>query len=156
MLHIYHSNSLYQLSSELLQQMSDHSLPALQSETILVQNPGMKRWMQQRISQQSGIAANIEFPLPSRFIWDIFMSHFDDVQSLSAFDGEVLRWFLLDVLREHADDVELSLLKPWLESGQQGLAAFQLAENLRHCSINIWSTGQKWLRAGSRGRHRNG
>ncbi len=152
MLHIYHSNSLYQLSNELLQQMSDHSLPALQSETILVQNPGMKRWLQQRISQQSGIAANIEFPLPSRFIWDIFMSQFDDVQSLSAFDGEVLRWFLLDVLREHADDAELSLLKPWLESDQQGLAAFQLAEKLaalfdqylvyRPAMVARWEQGQ--------------
>jgi exodeoxyribonuclease V gamma subunit len=130
MLHIHHSNNLHQLTEALLQQLDSQRPSVLQSEIVLVQNPGMKRWLQQRISHRRGIAANLEFPLPSRFIWDIFMTQFDDVQSLSAFDGEVLRWQLLEVLQAHRDDAELRPLKPWLENDAQGLASFQLAEKL--------------------------
>ena len=95
MLLIHHSNSLTKLTKILLQKLQSDNSSVLEAEHILVQNPGMKRWLQQQISLSCGIAANLHFPLPSRFIWDIFLTQFKDIDSLSAFDGEVLRWQLM-------------------------------------------------------------
>lgn len=135
MLFLHHSNKLQTLLDILLQLMpvsktGRAQTNVLQAEQILVQNPGMKRWLQQRISQSTGIAANIEFPLPSRFIWDIFLCYFDDVDSLSAYDAEILRWRLMTLLEQHADDRHLSILYSYLKQDETGMARFQLAAKL--------------------------
>lgn len=152
MLFLHHSNNLYTLLDILLQQLSTPSTAVLQAEQILVQNPGIKRWLQQQISRSSGIAANIEFPLPSRFIWEIFLSCFDDVDSLSAYDAEVLRWRLMSLFDQHAEDQRLNLLKEYLQQDETGLARFQLAERMaslfdqylvyRADMIHRWESGQ--------------
>jgi len=130
MLSIHHSNSLKKLTETLLLQLQGSRSSVLDPEHILVQNPGMKRWLQQQISLSQGIAANLRFPLPSRFIWDIFLTQFDDVETLSAYDGEVLRWQLMFVLQQHIDDPQLTLLKSYLANDDKALSRFQLAEKL--------------------------
>ena len=129
MLYLHHSNKLTRLVEILLEQMGKPQLGVLEPEQILVQNPGIKRWLQQQISQRHALAANIEFPLPSRFIWDIFLDQFD-VEQLSAYDDEVLRWTLMQLLEEHRDDPGLRLLGPYLQQDEHGLASFQLAQKL--------------------------
>ena len=130
MLYLHHSNSLNQLTRILLQQLLSHDSDVLGVEQILVQNPGMKRWLQQHISRVSGIAANLNFPLPSRFIWDVFLSQFDDLQDLSAYDGEVLRWQLMALLNKHRDAEPLQILQAYMLQDESGLARFQLAEKM--------------------------
>ena len=130
MLYIHHSNSLNTLTEILLQQLSNHASAVLGAEQILVQNPGMKRWLQQQISLSCGIAANLNFPLPSRFIWDVFLSQFDQIEDLSAYDGEVLRWRLMALLRQHIDDAPLQVLRGYMVQDESGLARFQLAEKM--------------------------
>ncbi|MBC8212583.1 MAG: exodeoxyribonuclease V subunit gamma [Gammaproteobacteria bacterium] len=130
MLYIHHSNRLNRLT-EILQQQLGYQLSAVLSPAqILVQNPGMKRWLQQQISRSSGIAANLNFPLPSRFIWDVFLSQFNDLQDLSAYDGEVLRWRLMALFRQHQDATPLSILQAYMSQDESGLARFQLAEKM--------------------------
>jgi len=130
MLYLHHSNSLNRLTSILLQQLLSHDSDVLALEQILVQNPGMKRWLQQQISRVSGIAANLSFPLPSRFIWDVFLSQFDDLQDLSAYDGEVLRWQIMGLLGKHRDAEPLQILQAYMQQDESGLARFQLAEKM--------------------------
>ncbi len=130
MLLIHHSNSLTKLTKILLQKLQSDNSSVLEAEHILVQNPGMKRWLQQQISLSCGIAANLHFPLPSRFIWDIFLTQFKDIDSLSAFDGEVLRWQLMSLLHQHRDDPQLIVLKNYLADEKKILNRFQLAEKL--------------------------
>ena len=130
MLFIHHSNSLYKLTEILLNELNEAHSSVLESENILVQNPGMKRWLQQQISLSRGIAANLHFPLPSRFIWDVFLSQFDDIDTLSAYDGEVLRWRLMSTLQQHIDDQPLAVLKAYLKQDIKGLSRFQLAEKM--------------------------
>ncbi len=130
MQYIHHSNSLKLLTEIMLEQMESFHGNVLGEEFVLVQNPGMKRWLQQQISESSGIAANLQFPLPSRFIWDIFLSQFKDVETLSAYDGEVLRWHLMSILNQHLSDPQLTVLKPYLKNDVSALKRFQLAEKL--------------------------
>ena len=130
MLHLHHSNKLENLMHSLLDVMETQQGSVLKPTQILVQNPGMKRWLQQQISSAQGIAANLEFPLPSRFIWDIFQTQFSDIEIQSNYDSEVLRWRIESVLGANLDDAGLVALKPYLEANEKGLGRFQLAEKL--------------------------
>lgn len=130
MLYLHHSNSLKKLGGILLDFIHSTEVSALKPEQILVQNPGMKRWLQQHISANCGIAANLEFPLPSRFIWDVFLTQFKDIDTLSAYDAEVLRWRLLDLLQSHRDDARFSMLNTYQKLDDRALASFQLAQKM--------------------------
>lgn len=152
MLFLHHSNSLYRLRDLLLQHLDRNHRSVLEAEQILVQNPGMKRWLQQQISRSTGVAANIHFPLPSRFIWDLFLGQFDDVETLSSYDSEVLRWRLMSLLGEHRQDRRFNRLQSYLEQDDLGLARFQLSQKLaqlfdqylvyRPAMINRWQRGE--------------
>ncbi len=130
MLYLYHSNCLNELKDIMLQQLSGQQADVFESEKILVQTPGMKRWLQQQISLACGVATNLEFPLPSRFIWEVFLGQFNDVARLSSYDAEVLRWRLMGLLKEHEKDKQLSPLYGYLEKDDQGVTRFQLAEKI--------------------------
>ncbi len=130
MLILHHSNSLSQLSQILLHQLAEPVASVLKPELILVQNPGMKRWLQEQISQTLKVAANLEFPLPSRFIWDVFLSQFDDITDLSVYDAQILRWRIMQLLNRSSTDRALSVLNTYLRQDDQALKRFQLAEKL--------------------------
>lgn len=154
MLYLHHSNRLETLLDSLLDNWNLYPLPILRQRQILVQNPGMKRWLQLHISRRHSVSANIAFPLPSRFIWDIFIHRFQHIDQLSTYDAEVLRWIVMDVIKQHADDKELNRIKVYLTQDESGLALFQLAQKLaglfdqylvyRPQMIAAWERGQSY------------
>ncbi|BBU81405.1 hypothetical protein EIMP300_28050 [Escherichia coli] len=72
MLRVYHSNRLDVLEAlmEFIVERERLDDP-FEPEMILVQSTGMAQWLQMTLSQKFGIAANIDFPLPASFIWDM-------------------------------------------------------------------------------------
>ena len=71
MLHFIQSNKLERLFDRLCEALASFQQDPLQPLEIVVQNPGMGRWLSQQIAIQDGIAANLKFPLPARFIWQV-------------------------------------------------------------------------------------
>ncbi|WP_145483158.1 exodeoxyribonuclease V subunit gamma, partial [Yersinia aldovae] len=70
---VYHSNQLDLLKALMTALIEREPLDnPFQQEVVLVQSPGMAQWLQMQLAQQFSIAANIEFPLPATFIWDMF------------------------------------------------------------------------------------
>ena len=45
-----------------------------QKELILVPSAAIKRWLNLQIATQHGIAANIDYPLPASWIWQLAAS----------------------------------------------------------------------------------
>ena len=41
----------------------------LDRDVVVVQSPGMATWLRHRLAEAQGIAAGIDFPLPSSFVW---------------------------------------------------------------------------------------
>ncbi|MCH1930123.1 exodeoxyribonuclease V subunit gamma [Shewanella sp. A25] len=70
----------------------------LQSEHILVQSPGMSTWLRLEIAQQNGIAAALEFPLPSSFIWQLCHQLLPNVPKENAFTKPSMTWKLMQLL----------------------------------------------------------
>ena len=100
MLYLVQSNRMEALSallaSELQTPMSGMSL--LMPEQILVQSPGMSTWLRMEIANKNKIAAALEFPLPSSFIWQLCHILLPDVPKENAFTKPAMTWKLMELL----------------------------------------------------------
>ena len=98
MFRLYHSNDLDVLKELLVHQMklgdSDPFIP----EQILVQSQGMAHWLKLQVADSLGIAANIEFPLPSSFVWKVYNSVKPDLPECSHFEKEAMTWKLMRLI----------------------------------------------------------
>ncbi len=103
----------------------------LAPEVILVQNPGMARWLSQRMALEQGIAANVEFPLPATFIWQVQQAWLGGESQTGAFDRQTLHWRLMGLLPDALTQAELSPLARYLSAeGGRELRQYQLCGRL--------------------------
>ncbi|MCW8996968.1 MAG: exodeoxyribonuclease V subunit gamma, partial [Psychromonas sp.] len=131
MFQVYHSNQLDLLKDLLVALMQQAPLDdPFANETILVQSPGMAQWLQLQIAQTTGIAANIDFPLPASFIWEQFKEVLQDVPDKSPFNKMSMTWQIMQLLPECLDDPDFSALLHYLEDDQQLRKRFQLSQKI--------------------------
>ncbi len=126
-MYLYQSNRLEVLFDALCRIFTTPLDDPLTQEIIVVQNPGMARWLSQHIAQQTGIAANLDFPLPATFIWDIFRRTLGELPDLSAFDRSILLWRIMARLEELQADPSMREIALYLEDDGDGDRRFQLA-----------------------------
>lgn len=98
MFYLVQSNHLESLFRRMMEILVHPLADPLVPETIVVQNQGMARWLSQRMAIHAGIAANVDFPLPARFIWRIFAGQLDVPENQKAFDRGIMHWRLLQLL----------------------------------------------------------
>lgn len=128
---VYHSNQVDILKSLLVELIKSSPLNSpFKKEQILVQSPGMSQWLKMALADELGIAANIEFPLPATFIWNMFVTVLDDVPEKSAFNKEAMTWKIVQVLPEKLELAEFSALKKYLSDDGDGSRLYQLAEKI--------------------------
>ena len=137
MLHVVQSNKMENLAESLiscLQQSAGQGVSVFESEQILVQSPGMSQWLKIQIAENMGIAANIEFPLPSSFIWQLYQQHIDDLPKQSAFTKANMTWKLMTILPSMLSLEEFSPIQDYLAdiqlSANTPLKLYQLAGNI--------------------------
>ncbi|MCU6663939.1 exodeoxyribonuclease V subunit gamma [Silvania hatchlandensis] len=128
MLRVYHSNRLDVLEALMefiveQQRLDDPFEP----EMILVQSTGMAQWLQMSLSQKFGIAANIDFPLPASFIWDMFVRVLPEIPKQSAFNKQSMSWKLMSLLPEMLPQDEFTMLRHYLNDDTDKRKLFQLA-----------------------------
>ncbi|CAK9884339.1 MAG: RecBCD enzyme subunit RecC [Candidatus Erwinia impunctatus] len=151
---VYHSNQLAllkMLASSLIagQPLRD----PFQSEVVLVQSPGMAQWLQIELAEQFGIAANITFPLPATFIWDMFVTVLPGIPKESAFTKSAMSWKLMAILPEKLANPGFTLLKTYLSDDSDQRKLFQLASRIadlfdqylvyRADWLNLWQQGKR-------------
>lgn len=128
---VYHSNQLDTLKILLVHLIqSDPLTHPFEAEQILVQSPGMSQWLKMALAQELGITANIDFPLPATFIWEMFSRVLPDVPKRSAFNKEAMTWKLMRLLPEMLDQAEFMPLQQYLADDNSALKRFQLAEKI--------------------------
>jgi exodeoxyribonuclease V gamma subunit len=127
MLYFIQSNRLENLFDRLCQVLGESPPSPLQSQEIVVQNPGMARWVSQQIALRQGIAANLGFPLPARFIWQILAGQLELEDDEGAFDRSVLRWRILAQLTGPVRQDLSAGVAGYLSDDQDGRKAFHLA-----------------------------
>ncbi len=125
---ICQSNCLENLLIALCDVLTKPVSRPLAQEIIVVQNPGMARWLSQQIALHTGVCANISFPLPASFIWSLFAKTLGGLPDLSEFSREILLWRILNEL-DHLPDPP-QVISGYLREDSDGSRRFQLAEKI--------------------------
>ena len=126
---VYHSNNLDVHKDILLQRMGAEPLSdPLQAETVLVQSPGMAQWLQLRIAEADGVAANLKFPMPASFIWQQYVDNLPNVAQQSRFQKEAMTWRLMALIKRSDFQPHFAHLGYSAQSEQHKL--YQLARKI--------------------------
>ncbi|HBL4692367.1 exodeoxyribonuclease V subunit gamma [Citrobacter sedlakii] len=154
MLRVYHSNRLDVLEAlmEFIVERERLDDP-FEPEMILVQSTGMAQWLQMTLSQKFGIAANIEFPLPASFIWDMFVRVLPEIPKESAFSKQSMSWKLMTLLPQLLEQDDFALLRHYLTDDSDKRKLFQLSSRAadlfdqylvyRPDWLTQWETGRR-------------
>ena len=130
MLHFVQSNHLEKLFDRLCQVLDEQEDTPLKPLEIVVQNAGMARWVSQQMAIRKGIASNLTFPLPARFIWQILAGQLDVDVVQRDFDRSVLLWRILGELDTALHDSIFSEIQKYLEDDHDGRKIFYLASKI--------------------------
>ena len=124
--HIYFSNLLEVLVSELAQVVSSPPLPPLQKEIIVVQSKGMERWLVQQLGARFGIWANGAFPFPNAMIQELFGAALGGLPTENPFTPELLAWRIQRLLPGHLSRPGFESLRHYGADDRHGLKLAQL------------------------------
>ena len=100
MLTIHHSNRLEALVDALASVTREPLESPFSTEIVVVQSRGVARWLALRLADASGVCANVRFPFPTAYAWELYRAVCGDIPEQSAFAPEVLAWRILGVLPE--------------------------------------------------------
>jgi exodeoxyribonuclease V gamma subunit len=116
MFYLIQSNQMEILSAQLADMLRQGATGAqlLQNEQILVQSPGMSTWLRLEVARHNGIAAALEFPLPSSFTWQLCHSLLKDVPKENAFTKAAMTWKLMALLPSLLDGPDFGPLRHYL------------------------------------------
>ena len=128
---VYHSNQIDILKTLLVELIRANPLDnPFTKEQILVQSPGMSQWLKMELAKELGVAANIDFPLPATFIWNMFVHVLDGVPERSAFNKDAMTWKLMQVIPQKLKLLEFTPLKQYLTGDSDHSKLYQLAEKI--------------------------
>lgn len=131
---LYHSNQLDLLKELLVSRIRQSPLDhPFDREQILVQSPGMAQWLKLELAKAFGIAANIDFPLPASFIWEMFTRVLADVPRQSPYNKGAMSWQLMTILPALLDRPAFAPLAAYL-GGSEGETPEQ---------VRLWQLCQK-------------
>ncbi len=153
MFSVYHSNHL-----DILKDLTAHLIrmqplaDPFASEVVLVQSPGMAQWLQMALAEEFSISANIEFPLPATFIWQMFVRVLPDIPAQSAFNKSAMSWKLMALMPEMLTRDEFLPLRHYLNDDDDKRKLFQLSSRIadlfdqylvyRPDWLNLWEQHQ--------------
>ena len=104
----------------------------LSNEHILVQSPGMSTWLRLEIAKQNGIAAALEFPLPSSFTWQLCHDLLPDVPKDNAFTKAAMTWKLMQLLPRMLQDDAFGPLRHYLGNTLENTPTTNTADTSEH------------------------
>ena len=126
-----------------------HSGSLLAPDTVLIPQPSMRRWLQNSLAEQFGIAANIEFQPPAAFINRILSPWLPDADPSQLLNPESLRWALFQHLQS-AETMSAALFQPiqaFMQADNRQLRAWQLSGELAQTFEKYQAWRKQWLLA---------
>ncbi|HEI8868411.1 exodeoxyribonuclease V subunit gamma [Serratia sp. AKBS12] len=149
---VYHSNQLDLLKTLTSALIAREPLgDPFQAEVILVQSPGMAQWLQMQLAEQFGIAANIAFPLPASFIWEMFTRVLPGIPQESAFSKDAMTWKLMWLLPDMLTEPEFAPLQHYLADDGDKRKIHQLAGRVADLFDQYLVYRPQWLESWQRG-----
>ena len=95
MLTIHTSNQLEQLKNQFSKLIKKPLDSTFATETVVVQNAGMARWLSMQLADTSGISANTKFLFPAEFMWHLLRLVSDDIPEKNQCTPETMRFHIM-------------------------------------------------------------
>lgn len=128
---IYHSNQVDLLKSLVSELMRLHPLnEVFVPDYVIVQSQGMAQWLQIELANELGIVANLAFPFPTEFIWQIYQTLLPDAPIENSYNTESMTWQLYNLLPKIIEQTEFNSLKHYLSIDKQDRKLYQLATRI--------------------------
>lgn len=151
---IISSNRVETLQSRLVEQLAANTPDdPFACEVIVVPTFAMARWLNLRIAQQQGIAANIEYPQPGKWIWQLARQVVGEVAEEDPYSLESLAWSIFDALPGLVSAEAFKPLASYLEDDGSGVKRWQLSQRIassfdryqlyRPQKIRDWCSGRE-------------
>jgi exodeoxyribonuclease V gamma subunit len=151
---ILSSNRVETLQSRLTQQLAAQPLrDPFAQEVIVVPTYAMARWLNLRIAQQLGIAANIDYPQAGAWIWALAGTLRNGTAEPDPYSREALNWQAFSLLPGLLEHKSFAPLRRYLDDDHSGIKRWQLAQRIadafdryqlyRPDKIRAWSVGDE-------------
>jgi exodeoxyribonuclease V gamma subunit len=133
-LQIHRSNRLELLAEELAEVVRSPLADAFARECVVVQGPGMERWLAAFLSSQLGVWANPSFPFP-RAVLELFHDHQLGPlpEDAPRFDGPHLVWLIASQLPSLLGEPAFARVAAYLEGDRDGERLLDLSQKLADC-----------------------
>ena len=152
---VIHGNRLEDLRDLVVNVIKTYQLPVLNPEIFLVQNNGMKHWLELALAndQALGICAATQIELPSSYLWGIYRSVLSDIEIPvhMPFDKKRLTWRLYKLLPSLIEDDSFKPLKKYLSASSDSRRLYQLASQIADVFDGYQNYRADWLRDWSLG-----
>ena len=155
---LVHGNLAESLRDLLVTWIRVYPLAPLEQEMVLVQSNGNAQWLKLALAEDPeaggcGIAAGLEFSLPSRFLWQAYRAVLgrEAVPEVSPFDKPRLVWRLMRLLPEVMGEPLYAPLRRFLADDGDMRKRFQLAERLADLFDQYQVYRADWLAAWAEG-----
>ena len=120
---VLHGNRLEDLRDLLIRVIKNYQLPVLSPEIILIQNNGMKHWVERSLASDDafGICAATRIELPSSYLWSVYRTVLKDIEIPvhMPFDKKNLTWRLYKILPELINRDSFEPLRRYLGEGSK-------------------------------------
>jgi exodeoxyribonuclease V gamma subunit len=131
MLRIIRSNAVESLLVHLARRFSTKPLASpFTPEVVVVPSPAMGRWVNLQVARAHGVAANITYPLPASFVWQLAHALLDDLPERDPLDPDVMAWKVFALLPRMPAEPGCDPLRGYLRDDPQGLKRWQLARRI--------------------------
>jgi exodeoxyribonuclease V gamma subunit len=149
---IHSSNRVETLQSRLSQQLASKPLAdPFRPEIIVVPTYAMARWLNLRIAQQQGIAANIQYPQAAEWIWSLASTLLEDAPGSDPCSRGALAWWVFNDLPALLGQGEFAQLRRYLQDDHSGIKRWQLSQRIADCFDRYQSYRPNLIKAWSNG-----
>lgn len=129
MIYLHHSNRLERLGDVLAELLASPLRNPLAAEVVLVQSNGMARWLALRLAEHSQICANVRFPYPAGYAWELLRQLRPELGQVSGFEPDVLSWRIYGLLPSLLEDPRYAEPANYLRQGDAA-DRFELARRI--------------------------
>ena len=122
-LSVFSANRVEFLQQQLAHHLAHNPLQSvLQPEIIVVPTYAMARWLNLQLARDLGIAANIDYPSPSTWIWDLI----SDKNALLPYHRDNLQWKLFEILPSMLRQKSFETLEQYINQATDEVPLWQL------------------------------
>src|SRR4030042_5364746 len=119
-LNIFISNRMEVLAEQLTETLRSPLSSPLQSEIVVVQNRSMERWISMQIACRLGVGANVRFPFPRAFLYEI-LTNITGAAPGDEYEPEIMTWRIMKILPESLSRPVFGSLRRYLADDPAGL-----------------------------------